>query len=265
MKLSIDEIYSNQIDFLRLIEEFLNEKDLEKKERFSVHENTKTNLNSNERKKKISNLTEKILNFVSNDPCYYNSNEIIKLCVNFMNNFSELLYLENSKSNLLGEMYNKIVSKYEEINKGLLKDNRSILRHHKKYTKDYFLEIINKDEELRNISLNFDKEISGIRKKFNNKYVKYYKPFEDILYGKSKITKNEKEFAYSMTNSTFIEKMKKFPAFLVFCFRNKDDKEFKLIFPDIDFNSKDKLHKIYRRFIKAKLKFDKYPLQTNKL
>lgn len=261
MKLSIDEIYLNQTDFLRLVEKFLYEKNLEKQERFSVNENTKTNISSNERKKNISNLTEQILNFASNDPCYYNSNEIIKLCIIIINNYSKLLYLENSKSILLDERYHKIVGEYEKIIKGLFKDNRSMLRHLDKNTKDYFWGIIKKDEELENMSLKFDKEISGIRKKFNNKYINYYKPFEDILNGKSKITNNEKEFAYSITSSTYVEKLEKFPAFLILCFRNKENKEFKLIFPDLDFNSKEKLHKIYRRFIKAKLKFDKYPLQ----
>lgn len=156
------------------------------------------------------------------------------------------LYFHNKEILKMQSIVNveiKIFKKYK-LNEYVKYISETDIEYKLKHEKDF--ELLNKNEI-----------INSQRKHFNNKYIDYYKPYEDILKGKSKITSNEYNFAYYITSETDKEEIKPFPAFLILCYRNRNNKDFKLIFPDIDILNKVNLRKIHRNFYQAKRSYDK--------
>lgn len=160
--------------------------------------------------------------------------------------FKELLYFRNKEINKLKTIINNEIKIYNKLGKEeyIKYFSDTDIEYKLKHEKDF--ELLNKNEI-----------INSQRKHFNYKYIDYYKEYEKILNGKSKITSDELSISAVLTSEkTDQNNIKPFPAFVILSHRNRNNMDFKLIFPDLDILDKDSLYSNYRKFYRAKHNYD---------
>lgn len=190
---------------------------------------------------------EDILRLNDELTCYKSS-----LKLDIRNTFKLIIsYFLTEKIRLLKE-YENLINKHDKM----LKNNMHVLKKDEEFLN--LMEQIIKDGE-NNLKwiVDLNLEVRKQRKYFNNKYSEYYPVYEKILSGKSKITKEEYNFAYSITTETDIYKIRQFPAFIILCYRKKDSRDIRLLFPNLNINDKKSLRQSFNKFYKAKFKYDK--------